>query len=345
MTEPIERVNLKNLSLAELESFVVSLGEKPFRAGQLTAWLYVKGIRSFAEMTSLAKSFREKLAASAQISFLTADRIQSAKDGTKKYRFILKDGERIESVLIPEKDHFTLCLSTQVGCALHCQFCLTGKRGFVRNLDPSEIIDQILGVRATLPAGANLTHLVLMGQGEPLMNSANVLRALEIIRSPQGLQFSNRRVTLSTAGIIPRIEELASRKHFVKLAVSLNATTDQQRSTLMPVNRKYPLKDLLAACRKIPLSNRERITFEYVLLQGVNDSPEDARRLAHLLKGLPAKVNLIPFNEYPGAPFRRPEEEKIRQFQELLRDHRLTTIVRQSKGADIQAACGQLWGK
>jgi len=345
MTEPKERLNLKNLSLTELESFVVSLGEKPFRAGQLAAWLYGKEIRSFAEMTSLAKSFREKLASSAQISFLQADQIQSAKDGTKKYRFILKDGERIESVLIPEKDHFTLCLSTQVGCALHCQFCLTGKRGFVRNLDPSEIIDQILGVRATLPAGAKLTHLVLMGQGEPLMNPVNVLRALEIIRSPQGLQFSNRRVTLSTAGIIPRVEELASRKHFVKLAVSLNASTDEQRSTLMPVNRKYPLKDLLAACRKIPLSNRERITFEYVLLQGVNDSLEDARRLAHLLKGLQAKVNLIPFNEYPGAPFRRPAEEKIQQFQEVLRDHRLTAIVRQSKGADIQAACGQLWGK
>ena len=345
MKDPKGRMHLKNLSLEELEAFVISLGERPFRARQLAQWLYARGARNFEEMTSLAKAFRNKLEEKTWVSFLEPAEVKTSRDGTRKYRFLLHDGEAIESVLLPEKDHYTLCLSTQVGCALGCIFCLTGKRGFVRNLDPSEIIDQVIGVRAALPAEGKLTNLVLMGMGEPLENFENVLRALEVIRSPIGLQFSHRRVTLSTAGIIPRMAELFSRPHFVKSAISLNASTDEQRSALMPINRKYPLGDLLAACRKIPLAHREKITFEYVLIKEVNDSEEDALRVSRLLQGIRAKINLIPFNEHPESPYQRPEEGAIKRFRQVLMAKRFTTMVRQSKGVDILAACGQLAGR
>jgi len=338
------RVNLKNLSLKELGSFIVSLGEKPFRVTQLARWLYGRGARSFREMTDLAKPFREKLEETAWISFLEPAEVKAAPDGTQKFRFLLSDGEAVESVLLPERDHLTLCLSTQAGCALGCKFCLTGVRGLARNLEAAEIIDQVVGVRAKLTAGEKIRNLVLMGMGEPLNNFPNVVRSLEVMRSPQGLQFSHRRVTVSTAGIIPEMEELSSRRNFVKLAISLNATTDEQRSELMPINRKYPLKDLLAACRKIPLANRERITFEYVLIRGVNDSEQDALRLSRLLKGIPAKINLIPFNEHPQSPFKSPGETVVQKFRELLLAHRFTTVIRQSKGREIMAACGQLGG-
>lgn len=344
MSETKGRVSLKDLSLKDLEAFIVSLGEKPFRAIQVARWLYGKGARSFEEMTNLSRDFRKKLEESARITWLEPAEIHSSEDGTKKYRFILPDGEAIESVLLPERDHFTLCLSSQVGCALGCRFCLTGKRGWVRNLKPSEIIDQVISVRAGLSPEQKLTNLVLMGMGEPLQNFENVLQALEILRAPLGLQFSNRRITLSTAGIIPEMVDLLSRRNFVKLAISLNAATDEQRSRLMPVNRKYPLKDLLSACRKIPLPNRERITFEYVLIQGVNDSQEDALRLTQLLKGIRAKVNLIAFNEHPGSPFRRPPDEAVQKFRAILMAKGFTAMLRQSKGADILAACGQLGG-
>ena len=344
MKYPGDRVHLKNLSLPQLEAFVISLGGKPFRARQLAQWLYARGARSFKEMTDLAGAFRNMLEEKAWISFLEPAEVQTSRDGTRKYRFLLHDGEAIESVLLPEKDHYTLCLSTQAGCALGCRFCLTGKRGFVRNLEPSEIIDQIIGVRASLPPESKLTNLVLMGMGEPLENFQNVLGALEVIRSSLGLQFSNRRVTLSTAGIIPRMAELFSRPHFVQLAVSLNAATDEQRSELMPINRKYPLGDLLAACRKLPLANREKITFEYVLINGVNDSEEDALRVARLLRGIPAKINLIPFNTHPESPYQRPEDGVVQKFRKMLMAKRFTTMIRQSKGVDILAACGQLGG-
>jgi 23S rRNA (adenine2503-C2)-methyltransferase len=338
------RVALKDQSLGDLEAFIISLGEKPFRAIQVARWLYGKGVRTFEEMTNLSKSFRQKLEETTWISSLAPAEIHSSGDGTRKFRFILEDGEAIESVLLPEKGHWTLCLSSQVGCPLGCRFCLTGKRGWVRNLRASEIIDQVLGVRSTLSPGEKLTNLVLMGMGEPLLNYQNVLQALEVLRSPLGLQFSNRRITLSTAGIIPEMVELLSRRNFVKLAISLNAATEEQRSSLMPINRKYPLKSLLSACRDIPLPNRERITFEYVLIHGVNDSPEDAWRLAHLLKGIRAKVNLIAFNEHPGSSFRSPSEEGVQNFREILMAQGFTAMLRQSKGSDILAACGQLGG-
>ncbi len=337
-----DRVNLKNLSLPELDSFVASLGEKPYRAAQLTQWLYGRKARTFGEMTSLAKAFRAKLEEKAGVSWLAPAQVQASRDGTKKYRFLLEDGESIESVLLPERDHFTLCISSQAGCALGCRFCLTGQKGFGRNLETAEIIDQVLAVQASLPESGKLTNLVLMGMGEPLENFENVVRALEMIRSPRGLQFSNRRVTVSTSGIIPRMEELFSRRHFVKLAVSLNASTDDQRSFLMPINRKYPLEELIAACRRVPLPNREKITFEYVLIQGVNDSEEDARRVAKMLKGIQAKINLITFNEHGGSPFKRPSDQAVRNFQAVLMASHFTAMIRQSKGRDIMAACGQL---
>lgn len=324
---------------------MITLGEKPFRAKQLVQWLYRRGARSFREMTDLAKTFREKLERSAGISFLEPLEVQGSADGTKKYRFLLADGQMIESVLLPEKDHLTLCVSTQAGCKLGCRFCLTGKRGFIRNLEQAEIIDQVIGVRAMLRPSDKLTNIVLMGMGEPLQNFQNVVRAIEIIRSPEGLQFSHRRITLSTAGIIPRLEELFSRRPFAKLAVSLNASTDEQRSRLMPINRKYPLRKLLATCQKIPLANREKITFEYVLIRGINDSAEDALRVVQLLKGIRAKINLIPFNEHPGCLFQKPLDENVRNFRQVLMGKGFTAIVRQSKGEDILAACGQLGGQ
>ncbi len=344
MGEPDNRVNLKNLSWEELEAFVTSLGEKPFRVNQLARWLYGRRARTFEEMTDLSKDFRQKMGERARISFLENLEVKASPDGTRKYRFLLKDCETIESVLLPEKDHFTLCLSTQAGCALGCKFCLTGSRGFKRNLCAAEIVDQVIGVQAALSAEEKLTNLVLMGMGEPLNNFQNVVKALEIIRSSRGLHFSHRRVTLSTAGIIPEMEELFSRPHFVQLAVSLNASSDEQRSQLMPINRKYSLRDLLAACRRIPLARREKITFEYVLVKGVNDAEEDARRLVQLLQGIPAKVNLIPFNEHPGSPFQRPDDDAVRRFRAVLMASRFTTMVRMSKGLDIMAACGQLGG-
>ncbi len=345
MTNPAGKINLKNLSLPELEKLVASLGEKPFRAKQLASWLYNRGAASLAEMTDISKKLREELSAKAWISFLRPEKVLTSADGTRKFLFRLADGQKIESVLLVERDHLTLCLSTQVGCPLGCKFCLTGARGFQRNLESFEILDQILGVRATLASSAKIRNLVFMGMGEPLLNFDNVMRALEIICSPQGLQFSHRRVTLSTAGLIPEMKKLLSRKNFVKLAISLNATTEEQRNFLMPINRKYPLTELLQACRQISLPNREKITFEYVLLQGVNDTAADAFRLARLLKGLPAKINLIPFNEHPASPFKRPAEEAIQEFREILLAHGFTAVIRQSKGTDILAACGQLGGE
>jgi 23S rRNA (adenine2503-C2)-methyltransferase len=340
-----EPVHLKNLSLADLESFLLSLDGRRFRADQTARWLYGRGARSFAEMSNLGKDFRLKLAENARISWLEPERIQTSADGTRKFRFRLEDGEAVESVLLPERDHWTLCLSTQAGCALGCRFCLTGRRGFVRNLAPAEILDQILCVRAFLPPAERIRNLVFMGMGEPLLNLENLLQALEIIRSPLGLQFSHRHITVSTAGLIPQMEALFREKNFGQLAVSLNASGDRQRTELMPVNRKHPLKDLLAACRRLPLANREKITFEYILIGGVNDSAKDAGRVARLLKGLKAKVNLIPFNEHPQSPWKRPAEETVARFRKILMDRGYTAVIRRSRGEDILAACGQLGGR
>ena len=296
-------------------------------------------------MTNLSKSFRQELSQYRFISTLHPFRVEQAADGTKKFLFHLQDGNRIESVLIPDKTRLTLCLSTQVGCAFACRFCLTGKIGWKRDLMVSEILNQILAVRRTLPEKSSITNIVLMGMGEPLANYENTLRAIELMAHPDAFKFSARRITLSTIGLLPQLERLSKEKPLFRLAISLNASNEEERNLLMPINRRYPLKKLLEACRKFPLRSRSRITFEYVLLEGINDSSEDAKRLLKLLKGIPSKINLIPLNEAPEIPFNKPAEEKVKQFQDILMAGGLTTIVRTSKGREISAACGQLQAK
>jgi 23S rRNA (adenine2503-C2)-methyltransferase len=342
MFSPSTQIDLKDFSPAELREFVASYGKEKYRTLQLLKWLYQKRVSSLDEMTNLPKKLREEWKHFCSISTLTPVRLQSARDGTKKFLFQLEDGNRIESVLIPERDRLTLCVSTQVGCALGCQFCLTGKKGFKRNLKPSEIVNQILAAKKSLAEDQPITNIVLMGMGEPLANYENTLKAIQLVSHSDAFKFSSRRVTLSTVGLLPELERLAAGRVPFRLAVSLNATDDETRSRLMPINRQHPLKKLLDLCRRFPLRPRERITFEFVLLKGINDSVQDAKRLVKLLRGIPSKVNLIPLNEAPGIVFKRPSDEQVREFQEILMAGDLTAIVRSSKGQDISAACGQL---
>ena len=339
-----EKVDLKNLGPSVLNELIASLGKEKYRTSQVLRWLYAVGVGSFDQMTNLSKGFRRELDRLSFFSNFKPLQTEQAKDGTKKFLFQLMDGNRIESVLIPDKARLTLCISTQVGCAMGCQFCLTGRKGFKRNLTTSEIVNQILAVRSTLSRNVSMTNIVLMGMGEPLANYDYVLQSLSLMTCRDAFKFSSRRVTLSTVGLVPEIERLATRNIGFQLAVSLNASNDETRGRLMPVNRRYPLKELLAACTRFPLRPRARITFEYVLLEGVNDSLQDATELVRLLRGIPSKVNLIPLNEAPAIPFRRPSEAKIRRFQEVLTGSGLTAIVRASKGTEIRAACGQLEG-
>jgi len=336
------KIDLRDLSPAELREFVSSYGKEKYRTLQLLKWLYQKSVSSFDEMTNLPKKLREEWKQLFSISTLTPLRLHTATDGTKKFLFQLEDGNRIESVLIPERHRLTLCVSTQVGCALGCQFCLTGRKGFRRNLKASEILNQILVAQKSLEDGQSITNIVLMGMGEPLANYENTLKAIQLMTHSDAFKFSSRRVTLSTVGLLPELERLSKGRVPFRLAVSLNATDDETRSRLMPINRQNPLKELLDLCRRFPLRPRERITFEYVLLKGINDSVQDAKRMVRLLKGIPSKVNLIPFNEAPEIPFKRPSDEEVREFQEVLMAEGLTAIVRSSKGGDISAACGQL---
>jgi 23S rRNA (adenine2503-C2)-methyltransferase len=336
----VELVDLKNLDLEGLELFIARHGKERFRARQVFKWIYQKGAVSFEEMTNLSKDFRRELGEAARISTLIPEAVEVSRDGTRKYLFRLEDGNTVESVLIPEEDRNTLCISSQVGCAMACEFCLTGTFRLTRNLTTAEIINQICAVKKEV----EVKNLVFMGMGEPLANLENVVRALRIITCDDGLQFSTRRVTVSTAGLVREMDQLG---HVVSvnLAVSLNATTDELRDRLMPVNRKYPLKELLAACRRFPLPSRRMITFEYVLINGVNDSLDDAKRMARLISGIPCKVNLIPFNEHDGCLFRKPTQAAIDVFHKYLLDKHFTVITRSSRGTDISAACGQLKGK
>lgn len=340
-----EKVDLKNLSPSELNEFIASFGKERYRTIQILRWLYQRGVTSFDEMTNLSKKFRQDLS---QVSFISAIhpmQVEQSKDGTKKFLFQLEDGNRIESVLIPDKNRLTLCLSTQVGCAMGCRFCLTGKIGWKRDLSVSEILNQILSVREILGDKTSITNIVLMGMGEPLANYKNSLKAIELMTHPDAFKFSHRRVTLSTVGLFPQLEQLSKENISFRLAISLNASNEETRSHLMPINRRHPLRKILELCRNFPLRPRTRITFEYVMIEEVNDSPQDAKILLKILRGIPSKVNLIPLNEAPGIPFKRPSEEKVKGFQEILMEGGLTAIVRISKGADISAACGQLQGK
>ena len=326
------------------ESLIRWLGQHdvaPYRAGQILRWIYHRGVYAFSDMTDLSKDLRGFLAERLFISRLDVDQVQFSVDGSRKYLFRLRDGQHVESVLIPEPGHFTLCISTQVGCAMGCAFCLTGQGGWVRNLEPAEIVGQICAVRDDLPGHTPLTNIVFMGMGEPLANYRNVVQAIRVIAGNNGLQFSNRRITVSTAGLPSGIDDLGQDVK-VNLAVSLNAPDNDTRSRLMPINRTYPIEKLLTACRRFPLPSRRTIMFEYVLIAGVNDAPEDAERLAKLLRPLRAKINLIPFNPFDGTAFKRPGDDVIEAFQQILLARHYTAVIRYSKGADICAACGQL---
>jgi len=335
-------LNLAELDLSELESTLEARGCERFHARQLYRWIYKRGVVDFEKMTDLSKDLRARLAADFEVvtPVLVSD-IRSI-DGTRKFVLELADHRRIEAVFIPDTPAMTFCISTQVGCAMGCGFCLTGKMGLVRNLTAGEIAGQ---VRLLANATRMLDHpfnIVLMGMGEPLHNYDPTMKALRILHSEHGLAVSPRRVTLSTVGIVPGLQRLAKEPLMPNLAISLHATTDEQRSELVPPNRKYPLAEILETCRRFPLKRRSRITFEYVMLDGVNDTPEDARRLARLLSGIKAKVNLIPLNPAPGIPFERPPDERIDRFAQILADRHFTVSVRKSRGQDIRAACGQL---
>lgn len=342
----MNRTDIKDLSSEELTDWLKDRGAAPFRARQILKWIYGRQADSFAAMTDLKKDIRLLLSDQFAIPRLDVETVAESRDGSRKYLFRLADDRRIETVLIPEKDHHTLCVSTQVGCAQGCGFCMTAAGGFERNLSAGEIIAQVRDIRRDLGAAPakRLSNIVFMGMGEPLANYRNLVKALRVITDDaHGLGFSTRRVTVSTAGLVPRMADLG-RDADVNLAVSLNAADDETRNRIMPINRTYPIDTLLAACRDYPLKPRRRITFEYILMKGINDAPADARKLVKLLHPIRSKVNLIPFNEHPGSPFERPSPEAIDGFQQILLDANMTVIIRHSKGRDIGAACGQLRG-
>lgn len=357
----MSKINLRALSKAAMEEFVKEQGLPAYRAKQILHWIYGKKAESIEDITEFSRELRKRLSDIAYISNLELLKRQVSEDGTEKFLFGLEDGESIESVLIPDEDRHTLCISSQAGCAMSCGFCLTGGIGFKRNLKAHEIVDQIIAVMKVkseelkvesseskipshpplLKGGAGgITNIVFMGMGEPLLNLDEVVEALHRITGFMG--FSKRRITLSTCGIAPAIAELYRKAPHVNLAVSLNAATDEVRNRLMSINKKYPIRVLLEACRKIPLSPRDRITFEYVMIDGINDSLSDAKRLVTLLRGISSKVNLIPFNPFAGSRFKRPSDERVLAFQEILIRGKIYTFIRKSKGQDILAACGQL---
>jgi len=339
--------NLIDLTFHELEALVVSLGEPPYRARQVWQWLWQKACRDIAAMTDVSKGLRARLAGVAGISWPTVAAVRESSDGTVKFLLSLADGESVECVLIPEKDHYTACLSTQVGCAMGCGFCATGMLGFRRNMTSGEMLGQVLVARQyLLDRGVTvlLRNLVFMGMGEPLLNYENLVKTLEALHHPQGLDFSSRRITVSTAGVARHLLELG-RSGLCSLAVSLHAPTQAIREKIMPGAAKLPLDELMALLAQYPLKPRERLTFEYLLLAGVNDSDADARELVRLLSRVKAKVNLIVFNATPGLPYKPPSADRVFAFQELLKAKGLTATLRKSKGADIAAACGQLRGE
>jgi 23S rRNA (adenine2503-C2)-methyltransferase len=327
---------------SQMVKFVRAQGWPNYRATQILRWLYQRRLRAITDMTDLPGHDRKALARSAAIGRSTQVTVLPSQDGTRKLLLTLDDGLSIEAVMIPDADRLTLCVSTQVGCMLDCRFCLTGRMGLRRNLKLNEIIDQILTAQDLLDPGQRLTNLVFMGMGEPLANLDTLKAAITgLTNQLWGLGWSPRRVTVSTAGLASRLPEVAALG--VNLAISLNATTDEQRRELMPAASEIaPLKSLLAACRLCPLSSHQRLTFEYVLLSGVNDHASDARRLAGLLRAMRCKVNLIPFNEFPGSSFHRPSDRAVLEFQSILRDAGLDAFVRKSRGRDVLGACGQL---
>ena len=368
------KTDLKNFTLPALEQFLKGQGKERFRALQIFKWIYQQGAHTFEEMTNISRALRTELAETAFISNMEPEAVEEGSDGTRKYLFNLGDSNGVEAVVIPIEGRNTLCISSQVGCAMGCEFCLTGTFNLTRNLTTAEIVNQIMAVKRDLarnppslptttaeyqgcfndnddsdneipPSATDIRNIVLMGMGEPLHNLDNVIPAIRIMIDGNGLQLSNRRVTVSTCGLAPEMERLGREIPNVNLAVSLNATTDELRNRIMPVNRRYPLKELLRACKEFPLPGRRKITFEYVMLGGVNDTLDDARRLLRLISDIPNKVNLIPFNEHEGCNFKAPTRAAIDAFHKYLVDRHVTVITRDSRGSDISAACGQLKGR
>jgi 23S rRNA (adenine2503-C2)-methyltransferase len=332
--------DLTDLSLAELRDWCAARGELPYRAEQILRWIYVAGVRDVAAMANVPRALRTAIAEAFSLRQLSPVRVAASADGTRKLLFHLDDRAAIESVLIPDDDRLTLCISSQAGCGMGCRFCATARMGLLRNLRPGEITGQVGAARVA--AGATpITNIVFMGMGEPLANYERVRTAIEVLTAPWGYGFSPRRITVSTVGLVPEIPRLVVETN-VNLAISLTATTDEVRGQLVPINRRYPLPVLLGICRSLPLARRKRIFFEYVLLEGVNDSEADARRLAALLRGIPSKVNLIPFNPFAGVDFVPSPRGRVLRFQEILRTAGLNATLRESRGRDIQAACGQL---
>lgn len=368
------KTDLKNFTLPALELFLKGQGKERFRATQVFKWIYQQDAHTFEEMTNISKDLRKELAETAFISNLEPEAIEEGSDGTRKYLFNLEDGNGVEAVLIPIEGRNTLCISSQAGCAMGCEFCLTGTFKLTRNLTTAEVVNQIMAVKrdlirnppvvftdgvggiadlidseegdeVTSQSPADIRNIVLMGMGEPLHNLDNVIPAIQIMIDGNGLQLSNRRVTVSTCGLVPEMERLGREIPNVNLAVSLNATTDELRDRIMPVNRRYPLKALLEACRNFPLPGRRKVTFEYVMIGGINDSLDDAKRLLRLISDIPNKVNLIPFNEHEGCGFKAPAQAAVDAFHKYLIDRHVTVITRDSRGGDISAACGQLKGR
>ncbi|CAN5225544.1 bifunctional tRNA (adenosine(37)-C2)-methyltransferase TrmG/ribosomal RNA large subunit methyltransferase RlmN [soil metagenome] len=333
------------MSLEDAEAFAVSLGWQKFRGEQIWRWVHAHGVRDVEQMTNLNKETRATLAEKATIGSLTIAEQQVSSDGTRKLRLLTRDGQSIESVLIPDGEKTTQCISSQVGCAVNCQFCATAKLGLIRNLDAGEIVDQVYLARKLLEdvePGRHLTNIVYMGMGEPLHNYDNLIKSLQILCNDKGAKLAQRRVTVSTSGLVPKLEKLGLEKVRPNLAVSLNAANDETRDEIMPINRKWNIGKLMAALKAYPLEQRRRITFEYVLLAGVNDSLRDAAQLAKLLRGVRCKVNLIPWNPHPEAVYQRPSDAAILAFQNECKRLGLPTYLRTPRGDDIDAACGQL---
>ena len=348
LVEDKDQENIIGLSREEIGDRFLSLGLQEFRSRQVWHWLYHKGVKSFDEMTTLSKKVRAQLGQTFSIKRPMVSEKQTSADGTIKWLLQFEDGAKAETVFIPEEDRGTLCISSQVGCTLNCSFCHTGTQKLVRNLSSSELVGQILIAFDELSAwpsaqiGRPLTNIVLMGMGEPLYNLDNVIKALKIIMDNEGISISKRRITLSTSGIVPEFNRCGLETD-VNLAISLHAVTDDVRDILVPINKRYPIKDLLNACREYPgVSNSRRITFEYVMLKGINDSTSDARALIKLMEGIPAKINLIPFNPWPGSPYECSEKNQIEEFAKIVLKAGYPSPVRTPRGDDILAACGQL---
>lgn len=339
-TTPAGKVNFYSMTLEDLKAFLKGKGKEQFRAQQIFKWVYEQRVTDVEKMSNLSKSFRQEIPDILSFDLPPVLKHLKSIDGTQKFLFDVKDGNSVEAVLIPSDDRLTLCISSEVGCNMACKFCFTGKQKLKRRLTTEEIVGQFMQVHDRLAPGQRISNIVFMGMGEPLDNPEAVFKSIEVLHSPWGMMLSRRKITVSTSGLVPQIKLVADAK--VRLAVSLNGSNDEIRSRVMPINKKYPLKELLDACREYTRVTKDRITFEYVLLKGVTDQMEHAREVVQLLKGIPSKINIIPFNEHPGSGFERPSDDQIEKFHTELIKLGAHVLLRRTMGRDIYAACGQL---